>query len=448
MVRQHAEHELTKLTEKLKGAREVLDQEVAKRGEVETQLQRYMSEADLTFEKAPVVDVIINAEGRIVKANHAAVRFLRQPLSLVQGSHFCTAFNCSRACREDKPNHSCTACDNCPIRLAFKGELNTEPRLFPMLSDGRGRRHRLLVSSYAFTHGKEKLVLLSLEREPHDRSKQRELQRLFKLDCLGILARSIALDVSQYVEAIREGVDGALKCSDVEEAIREQLTSAREAVVKASDLSTELLTVARVNNQSVQTVDLAALLDAVVDGFKQKLSTKVDLECQEALWPIEGDAHLIAQALKHVLRNAFEAAKNDGEVVIRAMNVVEPMNNKLQLLSGRYVKVIIEDTGPGIPDHEREKILEPFYTTKEDKHGLGLSSVCLISRQQGGTFLVDSEVGRGTTATFYLLCEIYPQAERVVENKGNSGRLLAFSPSEVSAHELFRRAVEIGEAGE
>ncbi len=447
MVRQE-EQELTLLTKELKGAREVLNRELARRGEVETKLQRYISEADLTFENAPVIDVIVNKDGKIVKANHAATRFLRQPIDVVQGAHFCTVFNCSRATNEDNPNHSAVACEKCPLRRAFEETDAANPRILPLLADGRGRRHRLLVSSYAFTHGKDKLVLLSLEREPHDRSRQRELERLFKLDCLGILARSIAMDVSQLVDGIRQGVDGALDCSDVDETIREQLVSAREAVLRAADLSSELLTVARVGNQKVQVLDVSSLLEAVADGFRQKTSTEITVNCQNGLWGVEGDGHLIGQAMKHVMNNACEAATKYGRVDISAENVVEPVANKIKLLSGRYVKITISDSGPGIPSEQCEKVTEPFFTTKEDKHGLGLSAACLIAQQQGGTLQVESEVGSGTRANIYLLCEHYPQNDLSSTPAFKEGRLLAFSPTEVAPHELFRRAVELGEAGE
>jgi signal transduction histidine kinase len=67
-----------------------------------------------------------------------------------------------------------------------------------------------------------------------------------------------------------------------------------------------------------------------------------------------------------------------------------------------WVKIIIEDSGNGIAPQEKEKIFEPFYTTKEGGTGLGLSIVHKIIESHNGVIRVESEVGRGATFTVFL----------------------------------------------
>ena len=73
-----------------------------------------------------------------------------------------------------------------------------------------------------------------------------------------------------------------------------------------------------------------------------------------------------------------------------------------ELASGRYVKISVEDEGIGIPPENLSRIFDPYFTTKEEGHGLGLAGTYSFIQSHGGYISVESEVGAGTAFTFYV----------------------------------------------
>jgi CheY-like chemotaxis protein len=107
-------------------------------------------------------------------------------------------------------------------------------------------------------------------------------------------------------------------------------------------------------------------------------------------------------ALLNVAFNARDAMPDGGLLRFEAENVT--LHESKAGLEGDYVAVRVTDTGAGIPKNLLERVLEPFFTTKPvgQGTGLGLSQAYGFAKQSGGALMIDSEVGKGTTITFYL----------------------------------------------
>jgi len=113
------------------------------------------------------------------------------------------------------------------------------------------------------------------------------------------------------------------------------------------------------------------------------------------------------QVFWNLFLNAAQAMSNRGQIRIQiekskngfpSPSPLRPSSRKQKA----WVKVAISDSGSGIAPHEKEKIFEPFYTTKEGGTGLGLSIVHKIIENHQGMIKVESEVGRGSTFAIFL----------------------------------------------
>jgi two-component system cell cycle sensor histidine kinase/response regulator CckA len=134
-----------------------------------------------------------------------------------------------------------------------------------------------------------------------------------------------------------------------------------------------------------------------------------------------GDRATIGQVLMNLLTNASDAlGEAPGEIRVSARPVSAPdarweAAQGATIRPGRWILVEIEDTGAGMDEATRGRIFEPFFSTKEKGHGLGLASCLGIVRAHGGAILVESELGRGSRFSVLL-----PAAETVADAKAAS----------------------------
>ena len=116
----------------------------------------------------------------------------------------------------------------------------------------------------------------------------------------------------------------------------------------------------------------------------------IEHSADTALPPLLVDEDLLHQALVNLLMNAIEATPPGGRVLVSTHN------------EGDECRLIISDTGRGIPEKDLDHIFKPFFTTRHTGTGLGLSITRDIVERHGGHLTLDSEVGVGTTATIHL----------------------------------------------
>jgi CheY-like chemotaxis protein len=122
-----------------------------------------------------------------------------------------------------------------------------------------------------------------------------------------------------------------------------------------------------------------------------------------ALGPIEADPGQLQQVLLNLVVNARDAMPTGGTLVIETRNADVPDDDPA-IPAGRYVTLVVRDSGHGIDAGTLEQIFEPFFTTKESGKGtgLGLATVYGIVKQSGGYVAVESELDAGTSFTIYL----------------------------------------------
>jgi CheY-like chemotaxis protein len=120
------------------------------------------------------------------------------------------------------------------------------------------------------------------------------------------------------------------------------------------------------------------------------------------LWPCVFDRNQLGQVIDNIVINARQAMNNGGSLEISAENIVVKEGMHPLLQPGKFVKISLRDTGPGVPDDLLPKIFDPFYTTKEMGHGLGLAVCYSIIRKHDGSLEVESKPGEGCTFRILL----------------------------------------------
>ena len=122
---------------------------------------------------------------------------------------------------------------------------------------------------------------------------------------------------------------------------------------------------------------------------------------------IKSDRSHLEQAIINLVINACDAMPDGGKLLIKTTNLelTEPLlRNNVTLAPGRYVVLVVRDTGTGIAEAIRARIFEPFFTTKDSDQGtgLGLSMVFEFINGSGGQIFVDSRMNEGTSFEIYL----------------------------------------------
>jgi PAS domain S-box-containing protein len=238
------------------------------------------------------------------------------------------------------------------------------------------------------------------------RSLESQLAQAQKMDAIGKLTGGIAHDFNNLLAAVIGGLSLIERRAELGEEQQRVLGMTRRAAEQGSELVRRLLAFARRQRLEPHPVDLLALRDAVFDLLTHTLGGLVEFEWRidEEIWPVFADQAQLELALVNLIINARDAMPAGGTVTIIAENRRLNDEDEVPGIAGDYVRLAIRDTGSGISAEHLEKVLEPFFTTKEvgKGSGLGLPMVYGFAKQSDGAFRIESELGTGTTAELWL----------------------------------------------
>jgi signal transduction histidine kinase len=234
-----------------------------------------------------------------------------------------------------------------------------------------------------------------------------------KLAGIGRLASGVAHEINNPLAVINEKI-GLVKDlltlkSDrpVDPRLVPLIDTAGEAVVRATTVTRRLQNFARHMEAHVERFELAEMVEEVA-GFLAKEAerrcVRVEVSLPEAPLVFETDRGSLQQILLNLFNNALEAMPDGGRLTVSAVR-----------LDGNLVRVILADTGAGIPAEDLNRIFEPFFTTKttESGTGLGLSVTYSLVQEIGGEIQVFSQVDEGTR--FELLLPLVHAGEEMPE---------------------------------
>lgn len=237
---------------------------------------------------------------------------------------------------------------------------------------------------------------------------EQQLQHAQKLESLGVLAGGIAHDFNNILAIIVGHCSLAMVDPDRAE---NSIPVIEQAAQRAAGLCRQMLAYAG-KSQFVQTrFDLGGLVDEMVQMLSSSLpqNAVIKLDSPAEMPFISGDASQIRQVVMNLIINASEAiGESHGEIrVSRAKTAIEagqPVTDHLgkNIAPGWYVCLEVTDNGCGMDNETRQRLFEPFYTTKFTGRGLGMSAVLGIITSHGGALQLFSQPGQGTTFKVYL----------------------------------------------
>ncbi|MBI2299877.1 MAG: PAS domain-containing protein [Armatimonadetes bacterium] len=249
------------------------------------------------------------------------------------------------------------------------------------------------------------------------RQLEHQLRQTQKLESLGVLAGGIAHDFNNLLTTILGHADLALGELPAGSALREDLTEIEHASRRAAELCRQMLAYAGRGGLAREPVALHTQVEETIQLLQAGLDPKVELRLclADDLPPVPGDAAQLHQMVAHLLLNAVEALGKGGGTVTVTTTAAACTRDELrgsavggELPAGRYVGLVVSDTGCGMDDEALERVFEPFYTTKFLGRGLGLSATLGIVRAHHGGIWVSSAPGRGTTVRV-----LFPASEPV-----------------------------------
>lgn len=229
-----------------------------------------------------------------------------------------------------------------------------------------------------------------------------------KMEAIGQLAGGIAHDFNNLLTVINGYAEIILSELSSDHDLTEPLTLINEAGQRAAALTAQLLAFSRKTIVEPKTLNLKRVIEHLGKMLRRLIGEQIvlNLEFSDEPCNVVADLGQTEQMLLNLSVNARDAMPNGGTLTISTRPVVLSSINarNLDLREGRYVRILVSDTGVGIAPEIQNRVFEPFFTTKAPGSGtgLGLATVYGIVRQSGGSISLNSVVGMGTTFVVHL----------------------------------------------
>ncbi len=259
--------------------------------------------------------------------------------------------------------------------------------------------------------------VLAMKRDVTE-AKQVEMamQRAQKIESLGVLAGGIAHDFNNLLVGILGEAQLALSRSDINDEAVAALTAIESSGKRAALLTDKMLAYAgRVKTEPVA-LDFVRLLDELRPLLLAAIDKKTELifETASDLPAIAGDEAQLTQVVLNLVLNAAEAIGSGGGRIMLKVDTVTVETDDLPFpylgespAPGRYLNLRVEDEGCGIDPTIQGRVFEPFFSTKDSGHGLGLAAVLGIIKGHEGAIYLDSAPGTGTRVSVLLpVCSV------------------------------------------
>ncbi len=213
-----------------------------------------------------------------------------------------------------------------------------------------------------------------------------------RMAMVGEMAAGVAHTIRNPFTSIKMRMFSLSRSLELSDIQNEDLKVISDEIARIDKIVQSFLEFARPPKLSMKQRNVSTIINSVLTLLEYRLEEhNVDIiyNAKSELSDVEVDPDRIKEALVNIIINACEAMENGGRIVITEIREHDP-------IAGDIVSIRIVDNGPGIPDSIMDKITSPFFTTKEEGSGLGLSIVARIVKEHNGALSVSSVPGKST----------------------------------------------------
>lgn len=374
---------------------QAIGEDITKRKESQEKLADERERLSVTLKSIGDGVITTDIEGRVVLLNKVAEEVTGWSNKEAQGLKLSTVFNIIREdTREIHEN---------PVEKVLSSGSIVELANNTILI-ARDGKERIIADSGAPIKDKNNKIIgvVLVFRDVTEKKKMNDaLERTARLESLGLLAGGIAHDFNNLLGGVFGYVDLALTFSK-DDDVKEFLNKSLEAMERAKSLTGQLLTFSKGGAPVKVTKKLFPFLKDTVDFALSGSNVTCEIEASKDLMHCNFDQNQLSQVVDNIVINAKQAMKDGGKIELKAENIFFDENSHLILDKGNYIKISIKDHGKGILTENLPRIFDPFFSTKNRGHGIGLTTSYSIIEKHGGCIDVNSIYGKGSEFIIYL----------------------------------------------
>jgi len=234
------------------------------------------------------------------------------------------------------------------------------------------------------------------------RETQLALQKIQELENIGVLAGGLAHDFNNMLTGLFGNIALAKIKLTPEHPVYTHLQKAEKSLDRATRLTQQLLTFSKGGEPNKEEVELTSLIEDTVLFDLTGSNVKPVFNFSKSVYESYVDKGQIQQVISNLVINADQAMPNGGLIFISVDNIDIKKGQLPLVTKGSYIRVKVQDQGTGMSPDIYEKIFDPYFSTKDNGSGLGLTTVFSIITKHDGHINVESKPGEGTTFIIYL----------------------------------------------
>jgi len=306
----------------------------------------------------------------------------------------------------DWDTHRQTLADHQPFRNFIFRRIDPGGHMLYWSASGKPRYDKNGV--FAGYRGASSNITVEIETQREANNIQDQLRQSQKLEVVGQLTGGVAHDFNNLLSVVLGNLELIEETNSLEGQLSKNLQDAIKGAKKGAALTHQLLAYSRQQTLNPVAVQPSTVIRDMYSLLERALGEIVNVRMKlDDSWPVLIDPTELENALLNLAVNARDAMPGGGELMIECFDTHldrEYTDTVPELKEGDYVCVVVNDAGDGIEEAIRDRILEPFFTTKEvgKGSGLGLSMVFGFVKQSGGHMTIYSEMGKGTSIQLYL----------------------------------------------